>query len=148
MRPPLSAERADLPLGRLLALAGRLVAQRFHEVVAEHQLSPAGLGVLARLAEADGATPGELATWSATSAGSLTGVLDTLERLGYACRQRDPADRRQVRVHLTAEGAAALGAARASLERGTQGLFAGLSPGDEQVVRRFLLETVRRLEEV
>jgi DNA-binding MarR family transcriptional regulator len=48
-------------------------------------------------------TPGRLAELSGLSTGTVTGVLDRLEDLGYARRERDPDDRRKVIVTLDEE---------------------------------------------
>jgi DNA-binding MarR family transcriptional regulator len=44
---------------------------------------------------------GELATRSGLTGGAVTGVIDRLERAGYARRVSDPADRRRVWVEVT-----------------------------------------------
>ena len=44
------------------------------------------------------ATPGWLAERTGLSTGAVTGVVDRLERAGYATRARDPRDRRRVIV--------------------------------------------------
>ena len=46
-------------------------------------------------------TAGELATESGLTTGAVTGVIDRLERAGYASRAPDPADRRKVIVEVT-----------------------------------------------
>jgi DNA-binding MarR family transcriptional regulator len=46
-------------------------------------------------------TAGRLAQLSGLTTAAVTGVLDRLERAGYARRVRDSADRRQVNVELT-----------------------------------------------
>ncbi|MFC5995178.1 MarR family winged helix-turn-helix transcriptional regulator [Pseudonocardia hispaniensis] len=43
-------------------------------------------------------TPGQLAEHTSLSTGTVTGVLDRLERGGFVRRERDPADRRKVLV--------------------------------------------------
>jgi DNA-binding MarR family transcriptional regulator len=48
-----------------------------------------------------GLSGGELAAESGLTNGAITGVLDRLERAGYACRVPHPADRRRVNVELT-----------------------------------------------
>jgi DNA-binding MarR family transcriptional regulator len=48
-----------------------------------------------------GLTAGELAAQSGLTNGAITGVLDRLERAGYAQRVGDPADRRRVKVEVT-----------------------------------------------
>src|SRR5437763_10548628 len=48
-----------------------------------------------------GLTAGELAAHSGLTNGAITGVLDRLERVGFARRVSDPADRRRVQVEVT-----------------------------------------------
>ncbi len=50
---------------------------------------------------AGGLTAGELATQSGLTGGAITGVLDHLERAGFARRVVDPSDRRRVSVEVT-----------------------------------------------
>jgi DNA-binding MarR family transcriptional regulator len=48
-----------------------------------------------------GLTAGELAAQAGLTTGAVTGVIDRLERAGYARRVADPADRRRVNVEVT-----------------------------------------------
>ena len=48
-----------------------------------------------------GASAGELATESGLTTGAVTGVIDRLERAGYAARNPDRSDRRRVLVEVT-----------------------------------------------
>jgi DNA-binding MarR family transcriptional regulator len=48
-------------------------------------------------------TPGRLAELSGLSTGTVTGVVDRLENLGYVRRERDPDDRRKVIVTVDEE---------------------------------------------
>lgn len=48
-----------------------------------------------------GLSAGELAVQSGLTSGAVTGVIDRLERAGYARRAPDPSDRRRVRVQVT-----------------------------------------------
>jgi len=48
-----------------------------------------------------GVSAGELATQAGLTAGAVTGVIDRLERVAYARRVPDRADRRRVRVEVT-----------------------------------------------
>jgi DNA-binding MarR family transcriptional regulator len=50
---------------------------------------------------AGGVTAGELAVESGLTTGAVTGVIDRLERKGFARRVSDPADRRRVKVEVT-----------------------------------------------
>jgi DNA-binding MarR family transcriptional regulator len=48
-----------------------------------------------------GVTAGDLATEAGLTTGAVTGVIDRLERVGFARRVHDPADRRRVKVEVT-----------------------------------------------
>jgi DNA-binding MarR family transcriptional regulator len=48
-----------------------------------------------------GLTAGELAREAGLTTGAVTGVIDRLERAGYARRVADPADRRRVKLEVT-----------------------------------------------
>ena len=48
-----------------------------------------------------GVTAGELAAQAGLTTGAVTGVIDRLERVGYAKRVPDPADRRRVKLEVT-----------------------------------------------
>ncbi len=48
-----------------------------------------------------GLTAGELADEAGLTTGAVTGVIDRLERAGYARRVSDPADRRRVKLEVT-----------------------------------------------
>jgi DNA-binding MarR family transcriptional regulator len=48
-----------------------------------------------------GLTAGELATEAGLTSGAVTGVIDRLERAGYARRVSDPGDRRRVKLEVT-----------------------------------------------
>src|SRR5947209_15385552 len=48
-----------------------------------------------------GLTAGELAAQAGLTAGAVTGVIDRLNKVGYARRISDPGDRRRVRLEVT-----------------------------------------------
>jgi DNA-binding MarR family transcriptional regulator len=48
-----------------------------------------------------GVTAGELAAEAGLTSGAITGVVDRLERAGYATRERDAEDRRRVTIVVT-----------------------------------------------
>jgi DNA-binding MarR family transcriptional regulator len=50
---------------------------------------------------AGGLTAGELAAEAGLTSGAVTGVIDRLERVGFARRIADPGDRRRVKVEVT-----------------------------------------------
>jgi DNA-binding MarR family transcriptional regulator len=50
-----------------------------------------------------GLTAGRLASEVGVTTGAITGVVDRLERVGYARRVQDPSDRRRVKIEVTPE---------------------------------------------
>ncbi|HEY3008628.1 MAG TPA: MarR family transcriptional regulator [Micromonosporaceae bacterium] len=72
------------------------------EAVAAHLgVNRTDLRCLDVLIEVESATPGLLAERLGLTTGSVTAMLDRLERLGYLTRSADPADRRRVIVRPT-----------------------------------------------
>ncbi|WP_263101591.1 MarR family winged helix-turn-helix transcriptional regulator [Kitasatospora sp. DSM 101779] len=115
-------------------------------------LSTGALDVLVRLATADeeGLTIGELARAGGVSSRNVTGLVDTLEGDGLVRRVRDEADRRSVRVVVTAGGRAWLEAFRGPTQRAMAAVFRGFTPEDLAAFRHLCLRLVdnqRRLEE-
>jgi DNA-binding MarR family transcriptional regulator len=135
----------ELPTGRLVALAGRLLSARFQSFLDREGLSHAGWVVLMRLGETDAMTQREIAERCYVSQPTVTGVVDTLERDGLVVRERGTDDRRVVRVRLTDDGRARLASARATVAAEMKPLFADATPREDAVVRKFLIRTVRRL---
>ena len=62
---------------------------------------PQRLHALEALDEHGPLTPGELGTLLTLTSGSVTALIDRLEKLGWASRNRHPDDRRKVIVTLT-----------------------------------------------
>jgi DNA-binding MarR family transcriptional regulator len=93
------------------ALIDRLVSEfrtsgnqdsAFDSLAAEHLgVNRTDLHCLNTIENAGGLTAGELAAEAGLSTGAVTGVIDRLERAGYARRVPDPTDRRRVKVEVT-----------------------------------------------
>ncbi|MER7755543.1 MarR family transcriptional regulator [Kitasatospora sp. NPDC097643] len=69
---------------------------------------------------------------------SATTVVDALEEAGLVERSPDPADRRAVRLLLTADGRAAVERIGRVRDEVAQEYFGEVSPGDEEVLLRVL----------
>jgi DNA-binding MarR family transcriptional regulator len=137
----------DVPLGRLLGIAGRLVQGRFHRVLEAQGLTHAGWQVLLALWKDDNLTQREVADRVYVTQATVTGVVDTLEREGFVTRTRDETDRRVVRVALTKDGRRRLERTFKTVAAEMAPVFEDMTPREEQVVRRFLTRTVERLRE-
>jgi DNA-binding MarR family transcriptional regulator len=93
-----------MPLPALLSCAGSAVARYTHALAAEYGSTPTALGVLGVLARRDGLSHRELAGRLGLTPATLTPVLDRLEEAGELRRERDPEDRRVVRLLITGAG--------------------------------------------
>lgn len=72
-------------------------------------------------------TPGQLAQLTGLSSGTVTGVLDRLEKAGYLHRERDPGDRRRVLLRVD----------EARIQREFAPLYAAQAQRLGEVVARF-----------
>lgn len=71
---------------------------------ADRGLSGTEVVALIHLFQEQTATAGELAARTGLTRGAVTALLDRLERRGYLTRVRPPANRRTLRIELTAQG--------------------------------------------
>jgi DNA-binding MarR family transcriptional regulator len=69
------------------------------------QVNRTDLRCLEILTQHDSVLPSQLAVQLGLTTGSVTTMLDRLERLGYATRSADPADRRKVVIRITSKAA-------------------------------------------
>jgi DNA-binding MarR family transcriptional regulator len=103
--PQASASRQDA-LAEMGAAMREFMARAvlFQDAVARHAgLNSTDLQTVGLLMEQGPSTPGELARHiGMTSGGSITAVVDRLERAGYVSRRRDQTDRRRVLVEADA----------------------------------------------
>jgi DNA-binding MarR family transcriptional regulator len=138
----------DEPLGRLVHLAGHLAGQRWAQLLAERfGLTPAGMAVVLTLVRSDELTHRDVADRCFVRPGTLTGIIDTLEKNGYVRRVQSPDNRREVRVALTDEGATR-GREILELTRSNRPLTSvDADPTNAAVVREFLLELIRNLSQ-
>jgi DNA-binding MarR family transcriptional regulator len=94
--PEKSGQIDDLQqAGRRLSLATIM----FHQAVADRLgLNPTDHKCIDLLASAGSTTAGELAEATGLTTGAITGVIDRLERAGFARRAPDASDRRKVMI--------------------------------------------------
>jgi DNA-binding MarR family transcriptional regulator len=86
----------------------------------------------------DGLAPHVLADRAGVTRGTITGLLDGLERDGLVRRTADPEDRRRVRVMLTTSGEAVTARAFQEHAGWIAGLTAGLSAEEQADLVRLL----------
>ena len=111
-------------------------------------VTPTEFGALDELSQAGGLTPGELGRRLSFTSGAITALVDRLERLGWAQRERHPDDRRKVVVRLTTAGEQIgeheLGTLVAAVDR----TAARFSARDQRTITRFLHHAAGELAEL
>ena len=133
----------DVPIGRLLAVAGHVTGQRWNRYLADaHGLTQAGMVTLMTLAEHGELPHRTVAEHCFVRPATLTGILDTLERDGLVERQRDTNDRRSVRIGITAAGRARVEALTTVIRAGSPLTSVDADPAKEAVIREFLLAVI------
>ena len=130
-----AAEVAALDAYIKLMRAAESVTARAHAVL------PAGLtltqfSALEALLHRGPLYQSELATKLLKSGGNLTMVVDNLERDGLVVRERDPEDRRYVKVSLTPAGRKFIGTLFPKLAASLAREFAALSRADQAQLGR------------
>jgi DNA-binding MarR family transcriptional regulator len=98
--------------------------------------------VLSILAEHDGIPQHELADVLCMDANNLVILLNELESLGYAERQRDPDDRRRHIVVLTGKGRAAFKRAEKAREVIEDKVLVALDAEERETLRRLLVKAL------
>lgn len=134
----------DTPLPALISVALRLLGTYLAVTSQDAGISPAGLAVLRLLAARDGLKSSEVAARGWWTPGTVTAVADVLVRDGYVERRRDESDRRVVRLHLTDRGRDVVRQAITAMAPKWQQAFGYISPADEPVIRKFLVDTIER----
>ena len=131
------------PLGRLVSVAGHLVDQHWGRYLAEHHgLTPAGMRVLFILSRLGDTTHRDVAERCFVRPGTLTGVVDTLERDGFVARRRDATDRRTVQLTLTDKGRQHARALTELIEGDPPLTSVDADPAKRAVIREFLIELI------
>jgi DNA-binding MarR family transcriptional regulator len=86
-------------------------------------------------------TAGALAEATGLTTGAITGVLDRLERAGYAKRERDPDDRRKVFVRATKRVAERIMPLSLPMQRAALGALEAYSDEELALILDFLRRT-------
>lgn len=134
--------------GEILGELGREVSVHtimFHNAVAEHL----GINItdhrcLDYIVRRGGVTAGELSKVTGLTTGAITGVIDRLEKAGFARREPDPKDRRKVIVVPRAERFPEIQKLFASLARNMGRVMSSYSGREAEIV----LDYMRRVSEV
>jgi DNA-binding MarR family transcriptional regulator len=127
-RPPL--DELDRPVTVRISRLARLLRHRIDGQLTSFGLTGVQLGLLNRLARAEGLVQAELGRRVAIEPATLTGILQRLEREGWVRRSCDPENRRLQRVWLTEKALDDLPALQRVQARHRKRVLAGFAPED------------------
>jgi DNA-binding MarR family transcriptional regulator len=142
---PNSLPPADA-LGRDLSTAVVL----FHEAIAAQLgMSATEWKCLSLLDQHGPSTAGSMAQLSGFTTGAITGIVDRLERAGYACREPHPNDRRSIVIRSLGLGELKGKIAQifASLGRATGSLAARYTPAELAAIQSYLEGMIQLLRD-
>jgi DNA-binding MarR family transcriptional regulator len=122
----------------LLAQLGTHAATAFAERIATLDLTPAQAGLLRLVASEAGQSQRAIAAQLGTPPSRLVLLLDDLESRGLIERRRNPADRRNHALHLTANGGRLLGQLARSAATHEDAICAALDPDERQLLAALL----------
>lgn len=94
----------ETSLGYYLAKARNVLVMRTDQALKPLDLTSPQIGVIMMLASGRARTPLELSREMSYDSGSMTRMLDRLEKKGFVSRARSEADRRIVELSLTGRG--------------------------------------------
>ncbi len=130
-----------LDLASSMDRVAKILARAVGEVARTHKATAGQMYIVAALSRApQGLTAKHLASALAIRPGSLTGMLDTLEKRGVLRRERVPGDGRQQNIVLV-EGAGELVNALAEVDNAVSASLVGLDDGERARLRQLSEET-------
>lgn len=137
-------DRPDDAPAWLIQRASRTLRVLFLRMMEERSggVTPEMWLVLSRLYARDGQYQTQIADSTFRDRPNTSRILAGLEERGYVRKQRDPDDRRRMRIHLTERGEAFVRDMAPLAARTRDGLYEGLSDDELRMLRRVL----RRIE--
>ena len=136
---------APYNLGYKLKLASQLMYRDFLERLEPYGLTPFHYLVLCCLWEEDGLSTSGIADKLKQLGATLTGVVDRMEERNLVYRERDPNDRRIVRIWLTPEGKQLMTVLPPIGAETIKKATTGISKTDQEVVLKVLDQIVLNL---
>jgi DNA-binding MarR family transcriptional regulator len=95
-------------------------------------------GILFLLKQKNGRTMSELSQILGSDNSTMTGLVDRLEKSGFARRESNPGDRRALLIHITEEGIEEIDRAKSVIKRVNEELKAGYSEEEMAAFKKVL----------
>ena len=128
------------------ALAITSALKRGYTAAGAGRVKPAYLGVLMGLWEKDSQRVVELGRKAGLEPSTMTGLIDRMERDGFVRREPDPADRRALRVRLTARSLNMREAVTAVTDTILEDVLTGITGKDLEAMKGVLKQILRNLD--
>jgi len=120
--------------GYLLSRVGTAVQTGFKELLGRWQVRPLQFAIMAALSAGGETSQQDLCRALGIDSGNMVELIDALETLGYARRQRDPGDRRRYLLALTPGGRAAFAAMDRAAGEYTEHFLAPLDRAEREAL--------------
>ena len=128
----------QLKLYTQLMRATNTVTDKMHRHLARARLSVSQFGVLEALFHLGPLCQKEIGKKILKTSGNITLVIDNLEKRGLVRRDKDPKDRRKLRVTLTPEGEAMIETIFPTHTRIAKKVFSSLDPAEQTTLGSLL----------
>ncbi|KVD81787.1 MarR family transcriptional regulator [Burkholderia sp. ABCPW 14] len=125
-------------LGYYLTKARQALVERLDRALGPLDLTAQQIGVILLLARGFARTPFELSRKMSYDSGSMTRMLDRLEKKGFVVRARSESDRRVIELALTERGAHAAQALPGLIAAELNAQLEGFSPDDLALLTNLL----------
>ena len=136
---------APYNIGYKVKLVSQLMYRDFLERLEPYGLTPFHFLVLCCLWEEDGLSTSGIADKLKQLGATLTGVVDRMEKRALVYRERDPDDRRVIRIWLTEEGKQLMKTLPAIGEETIERATTGISKEDREALSTLLEQIVRNM---
>jgi DNA-binding MarR family transcriptional regulator len=134
-----------------VSLAATAAMRRRFAAAGLESVRPAYLGSLMSLWREDGLKMIDLGRRAGLEPSTMTGLLDRMERDGLVERRPDPADRRVLKIFLTATGAGAKETVIRIVDETLDGIFSGIDAGRidalKDTMRQVLANTAKEKDD-
>jgi DNA-binding MarR family transcriptional regulator len=139
-------KRVGQELGRELATSSLFLHTLIARTIGLNATDTRCLEIVVR-SGADPVTAGALKAATGLTTGAVTGILDRLERAGYAKRVRDTQDRRKVFINLVPNAGMKLTRLYERLGKEMEKLASRYTTSELQLIEGFLLANLRILKQ-
>ncbi len=128
----------QLKLYTQLMRASNAVTEKLHRHLAKVRLSISQFGVLEALFHLGPLCQKQIGTKILKTSGNITLVIDNLEKRGLVSREKDPDDRRKIKVILTPEGQALIETLFPVHSRIAENVFSSLDSAEQTTLGSLL----------